>query len=133
MKRVHGDIEKAARSRTGTAHDRAQRIGKLRAGAVAQAADEARLSASEGILIEAGGITHRLEWARAELVDGAETAVRLRPLGGSDDGSADIVVINPPILVADPQGDVEIDGRRYREDPLAALGQVLSRHVGGRQ
>lgn len=38
--------------------------------------------------------------------------------------------INPPLLVRDPAGPVERNGRRYREDPLAALAEVIARHRG---
>jgi hypothetical protein len=42
-------------------------------------------------------------------------------------------VVNPPMYVEDPQGDVVLgDGRRYREDPLAALAHTIAMHGGSR-
>lgn len=39
-------------------------------------------------------------------------------------------IVNPPRLVEDPEGDVEFRGRRWREDPLAALAETIARHGG---
>lgn len=39
-------------------------------------------------------------------------------------------VFNPPALVADPDGDVERGGVRYRSDPLAALAEVVAANGG---
>lgn len=71
----------------------------------------------------------RLAVARLEAVDGA-VEIWL----DDHDGPPDFRVINPPILVADPAGDVERPGPhgrtlRYREDPLAALGAVIGREL----
>lgn len=41
-------------------------------------------------------------------------------------------IFNPPTLVSDPYGDVEIHGARYREDPLEALAEVLAMYGGAR-
>ena len=35
-------------------------------------------------------------------------------------------VCNPPSLVRDPAGDVEVAGDRYRVDPLGALAETLT-------
>lgn len=32
---------------------------------------------------------------------------------------------NPPTLAQDSQGTIEIEGRKYREDPLAAVAEVI--------
>lgn len=37
-------------------------------------------------------------------------------------------LINPPLLVRDPAGPVTHGGHRYREDPMAAVAQVVARH-----
>lgn len=34
----------------------------------------------------------------------------------------------PPLLAEDPHGDVDLDGKKYRHDPILALAQVLARH-----
>lgn len=132
MRKVRGDIQKVLAGKNATAKERSDRIGKIRAGAVVAAAAEPPPSILPGIVLEHGGLTHHLEWVRPELVDGAETAIRVRPYGAIPSGDDDVVVINPPILVRDSQGDVAIDGVRFREDPLAALAEVLTRHLGGR-
>jgi hypothetical protein len=131
-RRVHGDITRVARGRTSTPGERAQRIGKLRAGALVTAAAElVDVGPFPGLLLEHGGVTHHVAWVRPETVAGAETAVRIRPMGAPPSGDSDIVVVNPPTLVRDPSGDIEVAGRMYREDPLAALAEVLTRNLGG--
>jgi hypothetical protein len=42
-------------------------------------------------------------------------------------------IINPPLLVADPAGEIEHGGRRYREDPLGALAETLALFGGARR
>lgn len=37
-------------------------------------------------------------------------------------------IFNPPTLVRDPLGSVEVRGQRYREDPLAAIAEVIASH-----
>lgn len=39
-------------------------------------------------------------------------------------------IFNPPTLVPDPEGPVEVRGRRYREDPMAALACVIASQGG---
>ena len=49
---------------------------------------------------------------------------------GPEGGDPHFRVINPPRFVPDPDGDVEINGQRFREDPLAALAHVIAQHGG---
>lgn len=42
-------------------------------------------------------------------------------------------IFNPPTLTEDPLGDVEIQGRRFREDPMAALAEAVARAGGAVQ
>lgn len=35
-------------------------------------------------------------------------------------------LVNPPILVEDPAGPVALRGRKYREDPVAAVAEVVA-------
>lgn len=42
-------------------------------------------------------------------------------------------VFNPPSLVEDPYGPVEIHGRRFREDPVAALAEAVARFGGAQR
>lgn len=52
--------------------------------------------------------------------------------GESESGDPHFRVWNPPLLVEDAQGPIQVGDRRYREDPLSALAEVVARH-GGRQ
>lgn len=51
-------------------------------------------------------------------------------VGGPAGGDPHYRVVNPPQLVEDPDGDVELRGRRWRVDPLAALAEVIGRNGG---
>ncbi len=42
-------------------------------------------------------------------------------------------VVNPPLYVEDPAGDVVIGNFRYREDPLAALAYSIASQGGSRK
>jgi len=48
---------------------------------------------------------------------------------GAKKGAADFRIINPPFLVEDPYGDVEIKAGnktlRYREDPIHCMAQTI--------
>lgn len=46
-------------------------------------------------------------------------------VGTSTDGPPHYRFFNPPTLARDSEGDIEIDGRRYREDPMAAIAEVI--------
>lgn len=50
--------------------------------------------------------------------------------GATEVGDPHFRVVNPPLLVKDPEGDVEVRGERYREDPLAALAEVIGANGG---
>lgn len=50
--------------------------------------------------------------------------------GETTGGDPHFRIFNPPILAADPLGPVEINGQRFREDPLAAVAQVVA-SLGG--
>lgn len=39
-----------------------------------------------------------------------------------------IRVINPPRYIPDPAGPVEMGGKQWRDDPLAALAHVIAQH-----
>jgi len=42
-------------------------------------------------------------------------------------------IFNPPYLTRDPLGDVEVRGRKYREDPLAAMISIIKSHGKGKK
>lgn len=65
----------------------------------------------------------------AVLPDGLKV-VEVHAGGQVEGGDPHFVIVNPPTLVEDPAGDVEISGRRFREDPLAALAEVVGMHGG---
>lgn len=52
-----------------------------------------------------------------------------------DDGavSPSYRIFNPPTLVEDGLGDVEVRGKKYREDPLGALAEVLASNSAGKK
>jgi hypothetical protein len=50
---------------------------------------------------------------------------------GPHDVETDYRIFNPPTLVKDGSGSVEIGGKRYREDPLGALADVIRQHRQG--
>lgn len=56
--------------------------------------------------------------------------VEVRLAGQTQGGDPLFRVVNPPLLVEDPEGPVEARGRRWREDPLAALAEVIGRNGG---
>lgn len=61
--------------------------------------------------------------------DGGQDVVELTtadPVGGDPH----FRVINPPRYVPDPEGDIVLDGVRFREDPIAALAHVVALHGG---
>lgn len=48
-------------------------------------------------------------------------------------GDPSFRIFGPPALVPDPAGDVEINGERYRHDPVAALAEVIGQNGGRRR
>jgi hypothetical protein len=42
-------------------------------------------------------------------------------------------IFNPPLLVADPKGDILCGGRTYRQDPVAAVAELIARHTPARR
>jgi hypothetical protein len=39
-------------------------------------------------------------------------------------------IYNPPTLVLDPAGDIEVHGKLHRLDPMAALADTVARYGG---
>ncbi|WP_328339552.1 hypothetical protein [Micromonospora sp. NBC_00421] len=52
--------------------------------------------------------------------------------GANEAGDPHFRIVNPPIYAQDPAGDVEIGGRRYRADPVAALAEAIGSFGGAR-
>jgi hypothetical protein len=52
-------------------------------------------------------------------------------LGGqTEGGDPHYRIFNPPTLVEDPDGDVQLTTGTYREDPLAAVAEVIAQYGG---
>lgn len=56
--------------------------------------------------------------------------LEVRLAGQPEGGDPHFRVVNPPLLVPDPGGPVELRGTRWREDPLAALAEAIGRNGG---
>lgn len=52
--------------------------------------------------------------------------------GQTESGDPHFRIYNPPLLAEDPAGDIEVSGRKYREDPVQAIAEVVGRN-GGRK
>lgn len=50
--------------------------------------------------------------------------------GTPDGGDPHFRIFNPPTLASDPAGTVLVDGRSYREDPVAAIAEVIAANGG---
>lgn len=54
--------------------------------------------------------------------------------GATESGETHFRIINPPTLVRDPSGPIKReDGRTFREDPLAALAEIVAGNGGRRR
>lgn len=47
------------------------------------------------------------------------------------DHRQDYVITNPPLLIPDPTGDVDVRGKLYREDPVGSLALIFRRVEAG--
>jgi hypothetical protein len=99
---------------------RNKRLAKLRAEAAVEQFAEARAAVGDDLPVPVAPGVHFTE------VKAIEDGVELFVDGG--DGDPHFRIFNPPTLVADPTGDIELNGQRFREDPLAALGQVVANY-----
>lgn len=50
-----------------------------------------------------------------------------------ESGDPHFRVVNPPLYAEDPAGDVEINGRRFRYDPVAAVAESIGMNGGRRR
>lgn len=65
--------------------------------------------------------------------DGEVEWVELHLADGTESGETHYRIFNPPTLVSDPAGDVEVNGRRFRLDPLAAVLEAVASNGGAEQ
>lgn len=63
-------------------------------------------------------------------VQEGEGYVEVWGAGQLEDDPARWRIHNPPTLVEDPSGEIERHGKRWREDPEAALAEVIGQHGG---
>lgn len=109
------------RDRIAAARD-AREVAVLRAGAVRDAY-AARRAADPQVTPAAGTGADTVRFSHVGLIEGG-VEVWL----GEHTGPPDYRIFNPPTLVRDPLGDVAIGRVRFREDPLAALAEVIAGH-----
>jgi hypothetical protein len=69
---------------------------------------------------------------KATDAEGAEL-VEVYLQGETVTGEAHFRIYNPPLLTEDPTGPIEIGGRHYREDPVAAIAEVIARTGGAKK
>jgi hypothetical protein len=83
----------------------------------------------EGYLARtAQGVVHMqsLEFGK----DGEVEWVDVSLAGETQAGDPHFRIYNPPALVRDPLGDIEVNGQMFRRDPLAALAEVVAQYGG---
>lgn len=109
--------------------DAARALGRVRA--VQRAADK-RLRKGDVTAVKTrrGGVVNFERVMFHE--DGAHSRVEVHIAGTTESGEATFVIVNPPTLARDPQGEIEINGERYRDDPLGAIADVID-DFGGAQ
>lgn len=64
---------------------------------------------------------------------GNVTWVEVRLEGETQGGDPNFRIVNPPALVPDPLGGIEINGQKFRHDPEAALAEVIADLGGARR
>lgn len=62
--------------------------------------------------------------------DGTNVWVEVALSGDTEGGDPHFRIFNPPTLVEDPNGDVELRGQRWRVDPIQAIAEAIARSGG---
>lgn len=107
--------------------DRAQGIARLRATAVRDAVQNSSAHNADGVIAVTTPSGQTVNIERVELSpDNAEMAYVDVYLPGHN-GEPQYRVINPPTLVEDRKGSITVGDTQYREDPLTALAEAISR------
>lgn len=114
--KVRDNLRDIVNDETATRPERARRVARRRARAVAEAWTETRDTAGR---VFVGGVP----MGHVEEIDGG-----VEIWTGAKAGAPDYRIFNPPTLVSDPAGDIlsETHGKRYREDPLAAVAELIT-------
>ena len=108
---------------------RGRAAARVRAQGVQEAAATALRQAGEGLAAVVQTRYGRVQVAGVSVEQvGEEAAVSVLLAGAPPGSDPHFRIFNPPTLVEDPGGDVEVRGRRYREDPLGAVAEVIARH-----
>lgn len=87
-----------------------------------------------------GPSTHRTRRGDVELgelvfvaaTDTEPAVVEVRPVG-DDSGEVAYRIVNPPVHVTDIEGDIDMNGQYYRQDPVAAIAEVIAQFTGPRR
>lgn len=107
-----------------------------------QAARHDRFEAmKEALRDQPGPTTHRtphglVTFASVNIIEPTATSpgvMEIQVAGNTHRADPAYRVINPPRYVPDPDGDVEINRRRFREDPLAAVAYAIGQAGGARK
>lgn len=101
----------------GRAKPEPRKMAGMRAGAVVDQFLALLKAHAPDPFVSYGGVV----FVAVESLPDGGVSIRTAPDATEDD----FRIFNPPTLVHDPQGDIELHGRRYREDPLAAVAQVI--------
>lgn len=115
------------------AEDRAERIAQLRAEAARSAVQTARTLDENGVvqITTAAGQTVLIERIELSPEDAEMAYVDVYLAGQPEGGDVHFRVINPPTLVEDRTGSIELAGvGRFREDPLLALAEAIAANGG---
>lgn len=59
--------------------------------------------------------------------------VEVRVAGATESGEPHYRIFNPPTLVEDPEGSVELRGKRWTLDPLRAVAEAVAASGGRKQ
>jgi hypothetical protein len=94
------------------------------AGAVLKQGQEYAAQTPHGVVRVKGLTAHKdgeVEWVEVQLA------------GETVSGETHYRIFNPPTLASDPAGDVQVNGRRFRYDPLAAVLEAVGGNGGAEQ
>jgi hypothetical protein len=128
MSRVRDALKAELDGGAGGVAARRRRVVRLRAqAAVTQWANHPGRAADGSLSVGEVRIT---DVRTVVLEDGQTTALEVYAAGAPD---PHIRIVNPPTMVADSTGDIELGGQRFREDPMAAVAAVVVRVTGTRQ
>jgi hypothetical protein len=98
----------------------------LRARAVLEAAAASSGDGLNPVTATTSDGRHSYQWERIERSSPNE--IRVYPVGAPPGSDTYVSIVNPPILVRDPAGPIDIHGERFREDPLSVIADIMHEH-----